>query len=421
MMRPAVFLDRDGVLNAAVVRDGKPYPPASIDELIIAPDAARVLGRLRAAGYRVVVVTNQPDVARGTQRREVVEVINAALAAALAIDEIRVCYHDDRDGCECRKPAPGLLLQPPEYDLARSVMVGDRWRDIEAGRRAGVAATILVDRGYRERRTAEPDVRVRSLTEAVDWILQPDRRADPLSSLRVKIFADGATLDDMRAWSGEPYIQGFTTNPTLMHKAGVREYARFARDAVAAIPDRPISFEVFSDDFCEMEWQAREIASWGANVYVKIPITNTRGQPSTALIHRLSHGGVQVNVTAVLTVAQVASAVEALQDGAASNVSIFAGRIADTGRDPVPVVANALKVAARAPSVELIWASPREVLNVYQANAVGCHIITATTDILNKLHLSGKNLNQFSLEIVQMFRNDAVKAGFALSRHEQLR
>lgn len=418
-MTPAIFLDRDGVLNAAVVRDGKPYPPASLDDLVIAADAAASLERLRGAGYRLVVVTNQPDVAAGSQRREVVEAINAALARALPIDEFRVCYHDDGDRCSCRKPAPGLLHQAPEHDLALSVMIGDRWRDVEAGRRAGVGATVLIDRGYREPMRTEPDVRVASLTDAVDWILRPDR-APSKCRLAVKIFADGATLEDMKAWAQHPYIQGFTTNPTLMRKAGIRDYARFAQDAVCAIPDRPISFEVFSDEFCEMEHQAREIASWGRNVYVKIPITNTRGEPADALIRRLSHAGVHVNVTAVLTMAQVEAAVDALEGGTPSNISIFAGRIADTGRDPVPVMADALAVMARAGSIELIWASPREVLNVYQANAVGCHIITATTDILNKLPLSGKNLDEFSLETVQMFRSDAVKAGYALKGRDAL-
>jgi D-glycero-D-manno-heptose 1,7-bisphosphate phosphatase len=171
-LAPAVFLDRDGVLNAAVVRDGKPYPPASVEEVRIPRDAADALGRLKRHGYQLVVVTNQPDVARGTQRRDVVESINEALRARLPIDEVRVCYHDDADRCQCRKPEPGLLLQPPSHDLARSVIVGDRWRDIEAGRRAGVRAAVLIDAGYHEPMRSAPDARVRSLSEAVDWILQ---------------------------------------------------------------------------------------------------------------------------------------------------------------------------------------------------------------------------------------------------------
>lgn len=237
--------------------------------------------------------------------------------------------------------------------------------------------------------------------------------------LRVKLFADGATLGDMLAWYRLPYIRGFTTNPTLMHKAGIRDYSRFAREVLAAIPDRPISFEVFSDDFVDMECQARQIAAWGENVYVKIPITNTRGQSSAGLIRRLSQGGVKVNVTAVLTLRQVDDAVGALAGGAPSNISIFAGRIADTGRDPVPLMRDALAVAARAPSVELIWASPREVLNVLQADAAGCPIITVTTDILNKLDLVDKDLDEFSLETVKMFHSDAVKAGFMLKDNGQ--
>jgi transaldolase len=226
-----------------------------------------------------------------------------------------------------------------------------------------------------------------------------------IADLRVKLFADGATLGDMVALYRLPYIRGFTTNPTLMHRAGIRDYVGFARDVLGAIPDRPISFEVFSDDFRDMECQAREIAGWGDHVYVKIPITNARGQPSRGLIHRLSHSGVKVNVTAVLTLPQVTES---------ANISIFAGRIADTGRDPLPVMRRALIIASRAPSVEVIWASPRESFNVYQAEAAGCHIITMTTDILTKLALVGKDLDELSLETVKMFRDDAVKAGFLL-------
>ncbi len=171
---PAVFLDRDGVLNRAVIRDGKPHPPASLEALEIPEEVDRALARLKAAGYRLVVVTNQPDVARGSIDRRVVEAINAALAARLPLDEIRVCYHDDRDGCACRKPLPGLLLQQPAHDLRRSVMIGDRWRDIEAGRRAQVGATVLIECGYEEKSDVRPDASVTSLSQAVDWILTRD-------------------------------------------------------------------------------------------------------------------------------------------------------------------------------------------------------------------------------------------------------
>jgi transaldolase len=235
-----------------------------------------------------------------------------------------------------------------------------------------------------------------------------------IADLRVKLYADGADLTAMRALYRLPYVRGFTTNPTLMRIAGVRDYDAFVREAVSAIPDRPISFEVLSDEFDEMESQARQLAAWGPCVYVKIPITNTRGEPSDDLIHRLSHTGVKVNVTAVLTLDQVARAVQALQGGAPANVSMFAGRIADTGRDPVPILIGALDILAVTPRAELIWASPRELLNVFQADAVGCHIITLTGDILKKLDLVGRDLGAFSLETVRMFRDDAVKAGFVL-------
>ncbi len=236
-----------------------------------------------------------------------------------------------------------------------------------------------------------------------------------LDTLRVKIFADGADLAGMLDMYRLPYIKGFTTNPTLMRKAGVADYARFAHQVLAAIPDRPISFEVLSDEFDEMERQAREIAGWGPNVYVKIPVTNTRGVPAYEVAHRLSRAGVRVNVTAALTLEQVGCAAQALSGGAPANVSVFAGRIADTGRDPVPMMASAVELlAARAPNAELIWASPRELLNVFQADAIGCHIITVTNDVLKKLSLVGKDLTQYSLETVQMFVRDGQAAGFAL-------
>jgi len=239
-------------------------------------------------------------------------------------------------------------------------------------------------------------------------------RSSPMDQLRVKIFADGAELQDMLALYRLPYIRGFTTNPTLMHKSGVADYRRFAREVLAAIPDRPISFEVFSDEIPEMERQAREIATWGACVYVKIPVTNTQGKSTADLIHRLSHTGVRINVTAVLTLEQVREVVDALRGGAPSNISVFAGRIADTGRDPVPIVAAALETVGEDSRCELIWASPRELLNVFQADAVGCHIITVTHELLKKIPLVGRDLADLSLDTVRMFHDDARKAGFQL-------
>jgi transaldolase len=417
LSRPAVFLDRDGVINRALVRNGLPFAPGSIDELEILPGVPEALRRLKDAGFALVVVTNQPDVSRGLQSREAVEAINAVLADVLALDEIRVCYHDDRDGCDCRKPGPALLTQAPRYDLSRSVIVGDRWRDIEAGRRAGVAMTIFVDYGYDEPLRSEPDVRVGSLLEAVSSILSVTASEPAIRSirdLRVKIFADGADLQSLLALASKPYIHGFTTNPTLMHKAGVRDYRAFAKEVLAAIKDRPISFEVLSDDFREMERQANEIAGWGDNVYVKIPITNTQRESSCDLIRKLSHGGVKVNATALMTVGQVKEVAASVTGGAPSCVSVFAGRIADTGRDPIPVMTAALEALRVEPKAELIWASPRELLNIIQADEIGCHIITVTHDILGKLDRIGFSLEDLSLDTVKMFHNDAIKAGFSI-------
>jgi transaldolase len=235
-----------------------------------------------------------------------------------------------------------------------------------------------------------------------------------VADLRVKIFGDGADKESMLTLYRQPHIKGFTTNPTLMHKAGIRDYRAFAKEILAAIPDRPISFEVFSDDLADMERQAREIATWGPNVYVKIPVTNTKRESSASLVRRLSHAGTKVNVTAMMTIEQVREMVAALKGGAPSCVSVFAGRIADTGRDPLPIMTEAMQVLGDAPSVELIWASPRELLNIFHADAIGCHIITVTQDILTKLSNVGKDLGEFSLDTVKMFFNDAQKAGFTL-------
>jgi transaldolase len=235
-----------------------------------------------------------------------------------------------------------------------------------------------------------------------------------LADLKVKIFADGADRGGMLELYSNPMIKGFTTNPTLMRAAGIADYEAFARDIVRAIPDRPISLEVFSDDFAEMEQQARRIKSWGENVYVKIPVTNTRGESSVPLIRSLAEAKVKQNVTALMTLAQVRDVAEALRHGPPACVSVFAGRVADTGRDPVPLMAAAVEMLAPYPQLELIWASPRELLNIFQADAIGCQIITVTHDLLRKLALVGKDLDEYSLDTVKMFRNDAVKAGFQL-------
>ena len=233
-----------------------------------------------------------------------------------------------------------------------------------------------------------------------------------VAGLRVKIFADGAELAGIVEMARKPYISGFTTNPTLMRKAGISDYRQFAREVLQAVPDQPVSFEVFSDDFDEMERQALEIQSWGQNVNVKIPVMNTRREFAGPLLSRLSRAGVVLNVTAVMTNEQVERIVQALDGPAPAIVSVFAGRVADTGRDPLPIMRQAVAQVTARPNTELIWASPRELLNIFQADDIGCHIITVTNDILKKLDGVGKDLTQFSLETVEMFRSDAVKAGY---------
>jgi transaldolase len=236
-----------------------------------------------------------------------------------------------------------------------------------------------------------------------------------VSLLNVKIFADGAEKQKMLALYADPIIKGFTTNPTLMRNAGIRDYEEFARDILDAIPDRPISFEVFADEFDEMEEQARYIATWGENVYVKIPVTNTKRESCCPLVRKLTHDGVKVNVTALLTLDQVHAVASALESGAPAYISVFAGRIADTGRDPLTIMQPAMSLLTASSNVEMIWASPRELFNVFQADAIGCHVITATSDILKKLSLIGKDLDEYSLETVAMFRDDALRANFTIA------
>ena len=235
-----------------------------------------------------------------------------------------------------------------------------------------------------------------------------------IEDLRIKIFADGADRAGMLEMYGKPYIKGLTTNPTLMRKAGITDYRTFAREILAEITDKPISFEVFSDEFDEMERQAQEIASWADNVYVKVPVTNTRQEPSYGLVRKLSAQRVKLNVTAITTVEQVRDVASVLDPAVPSYVSVFAGRVADTGRDPVPLMAACVETLKPVPAAELIWASPRELLNLFQADAIGCHVITVTNDILKKLSLVGLDLTAYSLDTVRMFFNDASAAGYKL-------
>jgi len=232
--------------------------------------------------------------------------------------------------------------------------------------------------------------------------------------LRIDLYADGANVGDMKAARESGIVKGFTTNPTLMRKSGINDYEAFAKEALAAVEGMPISFEVFADDFDEMERQARLIATWGDAVFVKIPVTNTKGESAVPLIKRLSSAGVKLNVTAILSLEQVRAVVDALDENTDAIVSVFAGRIADTGRDPVPLMTEALAIVQKKPKAQLLWASPRELLNIIQADACGCHIITVTSDLLKKLSGVGRDLEDVSLDTVKMFFNDASAAGFRL-------
>jgi transaldolase len=426
LSRAAVFLDRDGVLNDAVVRDGRPYPPSDAEQIALCAGADTATRALRDAGFVLIVVTNQPDVARGTTPRAAVDRINDRLTALLPLDGVLVCPHDDGDRCECRKPKPGLLFEGArlyDVDLRRSYLVGDRWRDVEAGAAAG-CRTILVDRGYAEPPPrVPPDAHVDSVVEAARWIIADSRRTMQLQSqpqsasldaLRVKLFADGADLDAIAKLAANARIAGFTTNPTLMRKAGITDYETFGRRALEIVGGRPVSFEVFADDARDMVRQARKLAAWGENVYVKIPVTDTAGTSTGGVVRELTGDGVKLNVTALMTEAQVRSVVESLSGTPGAYVSVFAGRVADTGRDPVAMMARSAVVCETLANTELIWASPRELLNVFQADAAGVHVITATHDILAKLDLVGKDLDEYSLDTVKMFHRDAADAGFTL-------
>ncbi len=236
-----------------------------------------------------------------------------------------------------------------------------------------------------------------------------------LKDLKIKIFADGADIDGILEMATNPLIKGFTTNPTLMRKAGISDYEAFGREVLSKVPDRPVSLEVFADDFAEMEQQALQIASWSKNVNVKIPITNTKGESSAPLIRRLSKQGVVLNVTAILTLGQIHTVADALAADVPAIVSVFAGRVADTGVDPVPHMVEAKKILSGKPKAELLWASPRELLNIFQADAIGCDIITATNDLLAKLKLVGKDLDGYSRETVEMFYRDAESAGYSIA------
>ena len=421
--RRAVFLDRDGVLVVPEMRNGRSYAPRSLAAFEFYPDAAQSLARLKAAGYLLVVVTNQPDIGNALVSMEVVNEMHRRMAEQLPIDRIEICPHPGSAGCDCRKPRPGMLIEAARQcgiDLADSVMVGDRSSDVEAGRAAG-CRTIFLDLDYaNEEKPAAADFTVRSLAAATDVILDlmPNERGAAMhvvNGLRVKIFADGADLDGMLEMARLPYIRGFTTNPTLMRKAGVTNYEVFARTLLGRITRHPVSFEVFADDFAGMIAQARTIAAWGSNVNVKVPVMNTRGEFTGPVLRALAAEGIALNVTAVMTPEQVAAVAAVLDPAVPAIVSVFAGRVADTGIDPVAHMRACKDILAVLPRAELLWASPREVLNIFQADAIGCDIITCSNDMIAKLSLAGKNLLDYSRETVQMFHRDAAASSFSIN------
>lgn len=407
-MRRAVFLDRDGVINRPVVREGLPYPPASAAEFALAPGVAEACRQLRAAGFLLVVVTNQPDVGRGTQSREEVERIHARMLAEVAVDRVEVCF--DGEDSPRRKPAPGMILDAARelgIDVGASYMVGDRWRDIDCGKAAG-CATILIEQDYAEGLRARPDGRARDLAEAA-------RQITALEQLRVRIFADGADLEAVRRLARDPLIAGITTNPTLLRKAGVTDYAGFAREVLAAAGRKPVSFEVLSAEPGRMRREAMEIDAWGPNVWVKIPVVDPAGHGMEELIGELARAGVKVNVTAITTVEQVRRVAAVLERDVPAVVSVFAGRIADTGRDPVPVMREARRVLSSLPRAELLWASVREVRNLFDADGCGCDIVTVPHEILAKARQTvGADPEAVSVETVRMFARDAAAAGLVI-------
>jgi transaldolase len=427
--RRAVFLDRDGVLTVPEFRDGRSYAPRTLEAFRLYPDVASCVGDLKRAGFVVIVATNQPDVGAGIVERCIVDEMHARLRSAVAVDDIEVCYETRDQATERRKPCPGMLFSAARrwnLDLESSYLVGDRESDVVAALRAG-CTPIFIDLGYREPQPTLQAATVGSLREATDWILRREalrtqERAlrgehamTAVSDLKIKIFADGADLAGIMEMYKNPLIKGFTTNPTLMRKAGIDDYEAFGRELLSRVTDRPVSLEVFADDFDEMERQALAIASWGKNVNVKIPITNTRGVFSGPLIRSLSSQGVVLNVTAIMTPAQVKAVAECLHPDVPAIISVFAGRVADTGRDPVPLMLTCQQALYERPKAELLWASPRELLNIFQADAMGCHIITVTNDVLAKLKLVGKDLDEYSRETVDMFYRDAVASNFSIA------
>jgi transaldolase len=421
--RRAVFLDRDGVIVIPEMRDGRSFAPHNLEDFRLYPEARLVLDRLKEAGYLLVVVTNQPDVGKGLISHPTLDQMHDLIRRSLPIDRIEVCTHTQSENCSCRKPKPGMLLAAArecQIDLENSYVIGDRASDVEAGLAAG-CETIFIDLDYvSELKPKFAHHVVRSIAEAADIVLgeKPKDRRSPMprvQDLKVKIFADGADLNGILEMHRNPLIAGFTTNPTLMRKAGVTDYEAFARKLLETVTDRSISFEVFADDIPTMISQGRAIASWGKNVNVKVPVMTTKGEFTGPVLRALASDGVELNVTAIMTTEQVRAVAAVLEPAVPAIVSVFAGRVADTGIDPVPLMRECIQVLASRPKAELLWASPRELLNIFQADEIGCHIITCTNDMISKLGLVGKDLVEYSRETVQMFYRDATASAFSIN------
>jgi transaldolase len=417
----AIFLDRDGVLNALVyyASHDEWESPRRPEDVVLLDGVADAIRRIHDLGYLVFVVSNQPSAAKGKVTRAELDAVHEELVRQLGdapIAQFFYCYHRAEDACDCRKPRPQVVLQAArEYDLdlRGSWFAGDQDGDIGCGRRAGTRTALLQYARSKPKRGAEhADLTFNDLTHFVRWLVQQDSSMSV--NLRIDLYADGANVGEMKAARESGIVKGFTTNPTLMRKSGINDYEAFAHEALAAVEGMPISFEVFADDFAEMERQARLIATWGDGVFVKIPVTNTKGESAVPLIRTLSSAGVKLNVTAILSLEQVRAVVDALDADTPAIVSVFAGRVADTGRDPVPLMTEALAIVKEKPKAQLLWASPRELLNIMQADACGCHIITVTPDLLKKLSGVGRSLEDVSLDTVKMFFNDASAAGFRL-------
>src|ERR1017187_3115989 len=441
-LRPAVFLDRDGTLNVQVLRDGRPFAAASLEEFRLFEGVPEACRALKAAGFLLVVVTNQPDVGRGTISEAVVDAMHARLRKLVPeIDRVEACYDSGRGEASLpRKPEPGMILDAAKalgIDLSRSRMGGDRWRAADCGKRGGVR-TVFIDFRYSEKFNSAPDYTVGPFPEAASLILGiagrgksdvestcpiPGRDLNSgaqktmkaLSDLKIHLYADGADKAGILDLYAKPYIKGLTTNPSLMKKAGIKDYEAFAKDILQTVKAKPISLEVFTDDFADMKRQALKISALGDNVYTKIPITNSRGEPSLPLVRELAKQGVKLNITAILTLRQVAGVAEALNPAVPSVVSVFAGRIADTGVDPVPLMRACGALLEGHDKAELLWASTREVLNIFHAQECGCDIITVPHDILAKAaKLLAMDLTELSLDTVRMFAKDAAECGYKL-------